>query len=132
MELVLKRQTHLAVLAFDVLRSEHGRVSRADLARRTGTTANYLPQVMRPLIDAGWVTSQRGPDGGYALLGDDVTLLQIVEAVEGPLGGRCVLSGGPCPGDEACRLHTIWSQIQEGLREQLGDHLLATTRTELT
>jgi Rrf2 family iron-sulfur cluster assembly transcriptional regulator len=131
MELVLKRQTHLALLAFDVLRTEPARVSRADLAHRIGTTVNYLPQVMRPLIEAGWVGSQRGPDGGYQLLADDVTLLEVVEAVEGPLGGRCVLSGGACPGDEACPFHTIWSQVQEGLRDQLGDHPLAPTRTEL-
>jgi Rrf2 family transcriptional regulator, iron-sulfur cluster assembly transcription factor len=132
MELVLKRQTHLALLAFDVLRTESARVSRTDLAHRIGTTDSYLPQVLRPLIEAGWVGSQRGPDGGYELLSDDVTLLEVVEAVEGPLGGRCVLSGGPCPGDEACPFHAIWSRIQEGLRDQLGDHPLATTRTELT
>lgn len=123
MELALNRQTRLAIAALEFLRHSSGLSSRKEIADHIGTSVHFLAQVVRPLTDAGWVVSHRGPTGGYALVenADQISLLAIVEAVEGPVGISCVLRGGPCSGQQQCSIHSAWSQVQEELRTQLGE-----------
>jgi len=93
-------------------------VSRSGLAHRVGTTASFLSQVMAPLVKAGWVRSDRGPGGGYQLNDSalQTRLLEVIEVTEGPvIGGRCVLSDGPCPGEETCPIHAAWLEARNVL-----------------
>jgi Rrf2 family transcriptional regulator, iron-sulfur cluster assembly transcription factor len=133
MELVFNRQTQLALLAFDVLSHSETRLSRNEIADRVGTSVDFLPQVIRPLIEAGWVTSQRGPSGGYEMAVDPgaVTLLDVVQAIEGPMDGRCVLTGLSCGGDEPCRIHDLWSEMRNTLLNEMATHPMTTRSTEM-
>ena len=47
----------------------------------------FLLHILRDLVNHGLLRSTRGVDGGYALIRSphDVTLLEIIEAVEGPM-----------------------------------------------
>lgn len=118
----MNRQTRLAIAALETLGVAGERSDRRTLAEETGTSVGFLPQVMRPLVRAGWVVSHRGPTGGYELIADpdEISILEIIEAVEGPVGVHCVLRGGPCSGEEQCSIHASWSQVQAEIRSQLG------------
>jgi Rrf2 family protein len=128
MRLELTRKTDFALRALVAL-DRSGRMKAGELAERIGTTTGYTAQVMSPLVREGWVVSDRGPTGGYelAVALDDVSLLGLIEAIEGPtVSGRCVLRGGPCPASENCALHDAWSTARDALLEHLG----ATTLTD--
>ncbi|MDH3520761.1 MAG: Rrf2 family transcriptional regulator [Myxococcales bacterium] len=58
------------------------------ISERQGIPARYLEQIFQRLRRAGIVTSKRGPGGGYTLAraAGQLTLRQVVEAVEGALG----------------------------------------------
>src|SRR5438445_10722334 len=58
-----------------------------DIAERTGLPQPYLEQILLALKGAGLVRSKRGVGGGYVLARapEDITLGQIVSAVEGPI-----------------------------------------------
>ena len=58
-----------------------------DIAERTGLPQPYLEQILLALKGAGLVRSKRGVGGGYVLARDpaDITLAQIVRAVDGPI-----------------------------------------------
>jgi Rrf2 family protein len=107
----LHKRTDLALAALRHLDSApRGRLTGQELADEIGTTIPFLPQVMSPLIRAGWVSSERGPGGGYTLTEDSAraTLYDVIEATEGPtVTGRCVLRDAPCPGTEPCRVHFV-------------------------
>ena len=124
MRLELSKRTDLAIRALDAL-CETGpddRVPGAELARITGTSTNYLPQVMAPLVRAQWVESVSGPSGGYVLIerAKTISLLDVIEAVEGPVDGHCVLRGAPCPVEEPCRLHVPWIRARDALLSELS------------
>jgi Rrf2 family protein len=122
MNIAFQRRTDLALAAMRAL-SETGPMPGVDLADRLGTTLFYLPQIMGPLVKSGWVNSVRGPGGGYQLT-DEVggaSLLDVVEAVEKPEDGLCVLRDQPCPGETACAVHSVWTQAEMVLRNGLND-----------
>ncbi|MBP7930189.1 MAG: Rrf2 family transcriptional regulator [Acidimicrobiia bacterium] len=123
MRLTVTRRTDLAARALVVLSQEGRRMKAPELAKALQTTAGYLPQVLGPLIAAGWVQSDPGPTGGYQLDArlDDISVLDVVEAVEGPTNNsECVLIEGPCNQDVHCALHVPWSQARAVLCAQLA------------
>jgi Rrf2 family protein len=59
----------------------------SDIARRTGVPVEYLRKILQRLTRARLVRSERGRGGGFRLArpGNRITLLQVVEAIEGPV-----------------------------------------------
>ena len=129
MRLELTKRTDLALKALAVLQS-NGDVNGASMADSIGTTTNYLPQVLKPLVMEGWVCSTPGRGGGYRLCTDldEVSVLQVIESMEGPAEeDQCVLRGAPCPAPEPCALHDSWVAARGALLRELGSTSVATT-----
>lgn len=130
-----QRRTDLALAALRRLGESDGRrLTGTALAREIGTTSSFLPQIMAPLIRAGWVDSERGPGGGYTLTddSDSISLLDVVEATEGPtVDGRCALRDAPCPGDPPCQVHEVAVAASEMLRDGFRQ-IPAISRAERT
>lgn len=79
------------------------------------------------------MTSGRGPGGGYEITDAafDARLLDVVEATQGPAeNGRCVLRGGPCPGEEICPVHEVWSEARRTLVDGLDAIPALSERSE--
>lgn len=122
MKFSLQKKTGLAVDALRVLQDTEGLMSTTDLAAAINTTQPFLPQIMSPLVKAGWVSSKRGPSGGYSLNTDPagISALALIEAVEGPTDTTtCVLRGGPCGGESHCSMHLPWRAARTALLDEL-------------
>ena len=133
MRLELMKKTELVLRAVLLLADEASDVPTkgALLASKLGTTAAYIPEVMRPLVEAGWVKSAPGPLGGYVLVANpqSITLLMLIEAAEGPTrDDRCVLRGTPCPAEEVCAMHDAWSTAREALLFELDETPLSNMK----
>lgn len=131
MRLEVTQRADLAVRAMIELHAGADRQTRlksGDLAETLGTTAGFVPQVMSPLVRAGWVRSVPGPTGGYELVAmlDSLTVLSVVEAVDGPTEtGRCVVADRACDADEPCAMHVAWGRARQELRASLDAVSLA-------
>jgi Rrf2 family transcriptional regulator, cysteine metabolism repressor len=79
-----------AVLALaELARSSAGQpVPIGELARRRDVPVQFLEQLFAALRRAGIISSQRGVHGGYRFAREPatVTVLEIVELLDGPLG----------------------------------------------
>lgn len=131
MRLQLTQASDLAVRVLMALGRAEERRKATELAPEIGTTAGLLPQIMRPLLTAGWVDSQRGPTGGYGLLADleEVDVLAVIEAVEGPTDTtRCVLVDGACQPELPCALHDPWRRARGLLMAELSATSVADLR----
>ena len=66
-----------------------GPVPIGELARRRDIPVQFLEQLFATLRRAGVLRSQRGVKGGYSFArpAGDITVLEIVELLDGPLGG---------------------------------------------
>ena len=98
------------------------------LAEKLGITTHYLPQVISPLVKAGWVKSTPGPRGGYRLVVDlkEVSVLDVIEAIEGRIEDQgCVQRGLPCPENDLCALHAPWQAARDAMLDQLASASIA-------
>ena len=111
-----------AVLA--LARAPDGRLlSVRRIAEEMAIPVRFLPQVMSDLVAAGLVEATTGRAGGYRLArpADAITLLDVVEAVEGDSRRRtCVLRGGPCGLDGFCDVHDVFFAAQDAMLNTLG------------
>ncbi|MCO5165938.1 MAG: Rrf2 family transcriptional regulator [Planctomycetes bacterium] len=124
-EYALRAMTHLASLP-------PGTSARAtDLEAVTGTSAPYLAKVLRKLVVAGLLVSQKGHHGGFSLARPpaEVRFLDVLEAVgHRPDPTRCAFGWGECDPDAPCPLHDAWSRLTASFREWATTTTLAGVR----
>jgi Rrf2 family protein len=101
-----------------------------DIADRTALPQPYLEQILLALKGAGLVRSKRGVGGGYVLARppEEITLAQIVSAVDGPI----VVGdfgephqNGACDHEGQCVLLAVWANVGEHMRQLLEGRTLA-------
>ena len=101
-----------------------------EIADRTGLPQPYLEQILLALKGAGLVRSKRGVGGGYVLARDpvDITLGQIVSAVDGPIVAGDFgepHQNGACDHEGQCILLAVWADVGHHMREHLDSFTLA-------
>ncbi len=105
-----------------------GPVLLRELAGRQNLSSKYLEQLVGPLRKAGLVKSKRGVKGGFLLAKppEQIRLLEIVEAVEGPLVlVHCVLHPEGCPRYARCVTTEVWGEVTQNIRDVLRRITLA-------
>lgn len=103
-------------------------LSAAGLAEQAGLEAPTVSKVLKPLAQARLVEGFRGVNGGYRLAraADAITLVEIVEAMEGPLGmTECSVHAGICGIEDSCGVRANWRRINDVVAEALGAVSLA-------
>lgn len=80
---------------------KEGLATTSQIARAFDVSQAHLSKVLQRLVGAGLVDSVRGPRGGFRLAreGREATLLDVYQAIEGPLkAGDCLLGNFACGG----------------------------------
>jgi len=89
------------------------------VATAQGIPLNFLENILGELRHAGIVRSHRGAEGGFRLArpADEVTVADVIRAVEGPLAS---VRGGPPEdasyGGAAGSLPRVWIAVRANLR----------------
>ncbi len=89
-------------------------LSTAQIADEARLELPTVSKLLKSLGHAGLVESFRGVNGGYRLAApaESITLAQIVEALEGPIGmTECSLAEGQCDREAQCGVRGNWQRI---------------------
>ncbi len=84
---------------------------------------SFLSKIFQNLAKVGIVSSFRGTGGGFALIKNpsEITLLEVLEAIEGPISlNVCLIDGNTCDNRPTCPVHPIWKDAQQYLTTLLG------------
>ena len=101
---------------FDLAYNGHGDPVRIrEISERQGIPARYLEQIFQRLRRAQIVASKRGPGGGYTLArpAAEITLREVVEAVEGPLSSALATPAAPDSASGPRRPDFVWKGLAE-------------------
>jgi len=99
-----------------------GAITLADISDRQGISLSYLEQLFARLRKQGLVSSTRGPGGGYRLsrTADEITVLDVISAVDEKVDSTACEGKANCHGEEACLSHELWTSLSEQIRVYLS------------
>jgi Rrf2 family cysteine metabolism transcriptional repressor len=108
-------------------RSGEGPVSARGVAERQRIPGKFLEQLFASLRKAGLVTAVRGAHGGFELSrsANAISVLDVVEALEGPLRPTLCAGETLCDRGGACAAADVWGRATTALRDVLGSTTLA-------
>ena len=105
------------------------RVRHPELSRATDVSGHFLSKVLQQLVRSRLIQSQRGSGGGFALAVPPATvsLLEVVEAIEGPVRlNQCIDEGSSCDRKSWCPAHHVWAEAQAAVVKVLGAASMAS------
>lgn len=121
--------TDYATVVMTVLASRPDAIlSAGELAERAGLETPTVAKLLKPLAQAALVDGFRGANGGYRLARDaaSISLFEIVEAMEGPLGmTECSTHTGTCELEPSCGARANWRRVNDVVAEALRAVTLA-------
>lgn len=115
MELTRKGEYAIRGIVY-LARLPQGKVALiSEIAEGTGVPQTFLAKIFQNFAKIGLVNSFRGTGGGF-LLGrpsSQITLREVVEAVEGPIvPNRCLMGDDGCEFSKTCMVHPVWREVQ--------------------
>lgn len=102
--------------------ARHGRISAAQVAHIQGISPTFLGKIVQSLAKAGILATRRGVGGGVSLAvpAEEISLLGVIEAVEGPLYlNECLTGSTRCLQVDTCPVYPFLCRAQETLRDML-------------
>ena len=92
------------------------------ISERQNISLSYLEQLFAKLRKASLVKSIRGPGGGYLLNvnAENVTLTQIIEAVDENIDLRRCHGLKNCLKGKQCLSHHLWCEVSDQIRDFLS------------
>jgi Rrf2 family iron-sulfur cluster assembly transcriptional regulator len=129
MRLTTKGRFAVTAMIDLALRDGTGPVTLAEISQRQKISLSYLEQLFGKLRRRQLVDSVRGPGGGYTLAKDpaQVSVAEIILAVDEPIDATQCGGKENCRDDEKCITHDLWVR----LNDHIFDYLRAITLKQL-
>ncbi len=90
-------------------------ITLQEVAAQDNLPPGFLSKIFQKLVRHGLIQSHRGVQRGYTLAhpAAEITLRQILEAIEGPdVFDRCVFSHRRCGEEGQCLIHPYWRRVR--------------------
>lgn len=107
------------------------RAATSQIAQEQQIPPSFLAKIVSQLSVAGLLQTSRGARGGVSLArpADAISLLEVVEAIDGPIQlNECVSGNGACVFGEVCPMRPVWCDAQAELVYRLKNTTFANFR----
>lgn len=127
MRLTTKGRFAVTAMLDLALHAQDGPVTLSNISARQKISLSYLEQLFGKLRRNSLVESVRGPGGGYNLGRplDQLTVADIIVAVEEPIDSRQCEGRDNCLGDRRCMTHDLWESLNTTVVTYLAGVTLA-------
>ncbi|AUH53668.1 Fe-S cluster assembly transcriptional regulator IscR [Chromobacterium sp. ATCC 53434] len=128
MRLTTKGRFAVTAMLDLAMREEGGPVTLAGISERQSISLSYLEQLFGKLRRAELVDSVRGPGGGYTLAKQisDITVADIIVAVDEPVDATQCGGRENCRGSQRCMTHDLWTNLNVTIFDYLSKVSLAS------
>ena len=136
MRLTTKGRFAVTAMLDLAMHAQDGPVALASISTRQKISLSYLEQLFSKLRRGSLVESVRGPGGGYNLARplNQLTVADIIKAVEEPIDSRQCEGRDNCLGNRRCMTHDLWENLNTTVIDYLNGvtlaHLVQKQRTQ--
>lgn len=129
---ISKKTDYALMMVSELVKNPGAVISVRSIAQNDNIPYSFARSIQHDLVAAGIVESIRGSHGGMKLAvnPDETSLLQVVEAIQGPVSiSPCNQTSScdeGCPNAQTCTFNPIW----DGARRLLSDYFSSVTLTE--
>ncbi|MGB4468900.1 MAG: Fe-S cluster assembly transcriptional regulator IscR [Azovibrio sp.] len=122
MRLTTKGRFAVTAMMDLALRDENAPVALAGISERQNISLSYLEQLFGKLRRHALVESVRGPGGGYRLARamDDISVADIIRAVDEHLDATQCGGHENCHEDHRCMTHELWTTLNRKMYDYLA------------
>ncbi len=120
-------ETDYAIRIVDCLVHNDQRMDAQSISEATYVSLRFSLKILRKLVTAGIVQSFKGAKGGYILAREpaDITLRDVIEAVEGPYRfSRCLAEDYQCSRnaslESTCVYHQFFNHLSQVVVQELS------------
>lgn len=120
-------ETDYAVRIVELLSGADARIDAHTISEQTQVPLRFALKILRKLVADGLVKSYKGARGGYVIGRNPagITLREVIESVEGPyMISRCQQEAYCCT-NHSCRVHRVYAEISNLVRERLEQYTFA-------
>ena len=99
-----------------------------EIVEQRDLSYHFLGKILQALVKNRLLDSQKGPGGGFTLAkhANEVTLLEVIHAIEGPdFLEDCVLGWPHCGGSNPCPVHDQWAGAKEKIHDMFANRTVA-------
>ena len=98
-----------------------------EIAKNFEISEHHLSKVLKRLVEAELLNSIKGPHGGFLLAknSDDITFLEIYEAIDGKIKQGCCLFGKQVCNSEKCIMGNFLNSTNKSVKEFFGNKKLS-------
>jgi len=109
-----------------------GAVSAKRVAEEFAIPPELLAKILQRLAKRRLIVSQNGPKGGYVLArrSNQISVGQVVRALEGPINIVSCIEHSGCPQEERCTLRRPVQKLQAAISQMLDTMSLAELTTD--
>jgi len=127
MRLTTKGRFAVTAMVDLAMRQTKGPVTLAAISERQRISLSYLEQLFGKLRRHNLVKSVRGPGGGYylAVPQQEVSVADIIAAVDEPLDATQCGGRENCLDDKRCMTHDLWATLNAKMYDYLSSVTLA-------
>ena len=127
--MLVTRETDYAVRTVLYLAKNRDRTaSVTEVAHAMQIPKSFLAKLLQRLVRSHILTSSRGVNGGFQLAQkpSEITLLSIMEAVQGPAGiNVCAIDSKRCKLSSTCAVHPVWVEMRKEVEKRLKRETIA-------
>jgi Rrf2 family protein len=127
--MLVTRETDYAVRTVLYLaRNKDRLISVTEIADAMQIPKSFLAKLLQRLVKSNLLKSSRGVNGGFQLARkpSEVTLLMIMEAMQGPAGiNICAIDSMRCSLSSSCSIHPVWVDIRKEVEKRLNKVTIA-------
>ncbi len=97
------------------------RAATSQIAQEQQIPPSFLAKIVSQLSVAGLLQTSRGARGGVSLARspDQISLLEVVEAIDGPIFLNECVANGVCNFGDTCPMRSVWCDAQSELVQRL-------------
>lgn len=117
----ITREADYALRIVAELARSDKQIEAKTIAGQNDIPYRFTLKILRKIVQAGYLKSYRGVNGGYALNkpAEEITLKDIIEVIDGPIALNICLGGDCCANNVECRVKNKLAAIQKNLIDEL-------------